>query len=96
MRPMLWLLLSLIAHGNGQDAADQAVLAEFFASHGYVVASVPSPMKKHPMTGESQIGAFAEEQARASERPPAISICSSIAARSCRRCSISTKSSTRS
>jgi Dienelactone hydrolase and related enzymes len=60
--------LVLIAQGNGQDAADQAVLAEFLASHGYVVASVPSPMKKHPMTDESQIGAFAEEQARALER----------------------------
>jgi len=60
--------LVLIAQGNGQDAADQAVLAEFLASHGYVVASVPSPMKKHPMTGEPQIGAFAEEQESALER----------------------------
>jgi dienelactone hydrolase len=60
--------LVLIAQGNGQDAADQAVLAEFLASHGYVVASVPSPMKKHPMTGESQIGTFAEEQASALAR----------------------------
>jgi len=59
--------LVLIAQGNAQDAADQAVLAEFLASHGYVVASVPSPMKNHPMTDESQIGAFAEEQASALE-----------------------------
>jgi dienelactone hydrolase len=59
--------LVLIAQGNGQDAADQAMLAEFLASHGYVVASVPSPMKKHSMTDESQIGAFAEEQASALE-----------------------------
>lgn len=59
--------LVLIAHGNGGDAAHQAILAEFLASHGYVVASVPSPMKKHPMTAESEIGAFAEEQATALE-----------------------------
>src|SRR5512132_4023692 len=33
--------LVLIAHGNGQDAAEQAVLAEYVASYGFVVASVP-------------------------------------------------------
>ena len=31
--------LVLIAQGNRQDAPDQAVLSEFLASHGYVVAS---------------------------------------------------------
>ncbi|HJW96299.1 MAG TPA: hypothetical protein VJ901_22005 [Thermoanaerobaculia bacterium] len=57
--------LVLIAHGNGEDAADQAILSEFLASHGYVVASVPSPMLAHRMTSESQVGAFAEEQKNA-------------------------------
>jgi len=40
--------LVLMAQGNGQDAADQAVLAEYIASHGYIVASVPSPMIRQP------------------------------------------------
>ena len=60
--------LVLIAQGNGEDAADQAILSEFLATHGYVVASVPSPTIAHPMTDEAQIGAFAEEQATALER----------------------------
>jgi dienelactone hydrolase len=51
----------LIAQGNGQTAADQAVLAEFIASHGYVVATIPGPV----VNDESQIGAKAEEQADA-------------------------------
>ncbi|HEY6141791.1 MAG TPA: acyl-CoA thioester hydrolase/BAAT C-terminal domain-containing protein [Thermoanaerobaculia bacterium] len=59
--------LVLMAQGNGQDAADQAVLAEYIASHGYIVASVPSPMIRQPMTGQSQIGSFAERQADALE-----------------------------
>ena len=57
--------LILVAQGNGQDAADQAILAEYIASHGYVVASVPSPMIREQMTDESQIGVFAEKQADA-------------------------------
>jgi pimeloyl-ACP methyl ester carboxylesterase len=57
--------LILVAQGNGQDAADQAVLAETIASHGYVVASVPSPMIRQPMTDQSQIASFAEQQADA-------------------------------
>lgn len=59
--------LVLVAQGNGQDAADQAVLAEYIASHGYIVASVPSPMIRQPMTDQSQIGSFAEAQADALE-----------------------------
>lgn len=59
--------LVLMAQGNGQDAADQAVLAEYIVSHGYVVASVPSPMIRQPMTEQSQIGSFAERQADALE-----------------------------
>jgi len=34
--------LVVIAQGNGQSAADQAVLAELLASHGFVVATSPS------------------------------------------------------
>jgi dienelactone hydrolase len=59
--------LVLLAQGNGEDAADQAVLAEFLASYGYVVASAPSPMIHRPMTEESQIGEFADLQERALE-----------------------------
>lgn len=53
----------LIAHGNGHDVADQAFLAEYLASHGFIVASVPSPMVKTPMTSAEEIAMFAERQA---------------------------------
>jgi dienelactone hydrolase len=59
--------LILFAQGNGGDAADQAILAEYFASHGFVVASVPSPMIRKPMSSQSQIAEFAEMQAAALE-----------------------------
>lgn len=55
--------LVLIAHGNQQDAADQAILAEFLASNGFVVASTPSPMLRAPMERQSQLAEFAEMQA---------------------------------
>ena len=55
--------LVLFAHGNQQDAADQAILAEFLASHGFVVASTPSPMLRTPMERQSQLAEFAEMQA---------------------------------
>lgn len=55
--------LVLLAHGNQQDAADQAILAEFLASHGFVVASTPSPMLRSPMERQSQLAEFAEMQA---------------------------------
>lgn len=55
--------LVLFSHGNRQDAADQAVLGEYLASHGFVVASTPSPMLRTPMEREGQIGQFADEQA---------------------------------
>jgi dienelactone hydrolase len=52
-----------IAQGNGQLAADQAVLAEFIASHGYIVVTSPSVMAvTGPMTSDDQTGARAEEQ----------------------------------
>jgi dienelactone hydrolase len=54
----------LIGQGNAQGAADQAVLAEYLASRGYVVASTPSPMSTTPMTREDEVGPFAERQAR--------------------------------
>jgi len=56
--------LVLLAQGNGQTLHDQAPLAEYLASHGYVVATTPSPMRiTGPLTGEGDIGRRAEEQA---------------------------------
>lgn len=61
--------LVLIAQGNGQAVPDQAPLAEFLASHGYVVATTPSPMRiTGPLTDEAQMGARAAEQAIDLER----------------------------
>jgi dienelactone hydrolase len=57
--------LVLVAQGNGEGAPDQAVLCEYLASHGYVVATTPSPMAiTGPMKSEGEIGTRAEEQAR--------------------------------
>jgi dienelactone hydrolase len=56
--------LVLLAQGNGQTIHDQAPLAEYLASHGYVVATTPSPMRvTGPLAGEEDIGRRAEEQA---------------------------------
>lgn len=55
--------LILVAQGNQHGAADQTPLCEYLASHGYVVATTPSPMIRKPMTDASQIGPFAETQA---------------------------------
>lgn len=55
--------LVLVAHGNAHDAADQAILAEYLASHGFVVAATPSPMVATPMTSADEIAIFAERQA---------------------------------
>jgi dienelactone hydrolase len=52
-----------LAQGNGQTAADQAVLGEFMASHGYLVVTTASPMIATPMTAEEQVPRFAEQQA---------------------------------
>jgi len=61
--------LILIAQGNGQTVPDQAPLAEFLASHGYVVATTPSPMRiTGPLTDEAQMGTRAAEQAMDLER----------------------------
>ena len=53
----------LIAQGNQQDAAAQAVLAEYLASSGFIVATTPSPMIATPMTGTDEVATFAEKQA---------------------------------
>lgn len=55
--------LVLIAQGNGHTVPDQASMAEYLASHGYVVATTPSPMRvTGPLEAESQMGARAVEQ----------------------------------
>ena len=49
---------SCVAQGNAQTVQDQAHLAEYLASYGYVVATTPSPMLiTGPLTDESQVGA---------------------------------------
>ena len=57
--------LVLIGQGNGESVPDQAFVAEYLASHGYVVASVPSPMR---LTGElkglPEVAPRSEDQAR--------------------------------
>lgn len=55
--------LVALAQGNGARAADQAVLGEFIASHGYIVVTTDSPMVATPMTTEAEVGSFAEQQA---------------------------------
>jgi len=56
--------LVLLAQGNGQTLRDQAPLAEYLASHGYVVATCPSPMLiTGPLTDDADIARRAEEQA---------------------------------
>ncbi len=49
----------LIFQGNSHTAADQAVLAEFIASHGYVVATINGPTVR----SEAESGPKAQEQA---------------------------------
>src|SRR5207237_6365053 len=56
--------LVLVAQGNGNSASDQAVLCELFASHGFAVATSPSPIRiTGPMKSESDIAKTAEDQA---------------------------------
>jgi dienelactone hydrolase len=57
--------LVLIAQGNGQSLHDQSPLCEYLASHGYVVATAPSPMRiSGPLADEHAMGARASEQAQ--------------------------------
>jgi dienelactone hydrolase len=54
----------LVAQGNEQTLHDQAPLCEYLASHGFVVASAPSPMRTSgPLTDVERGGARAQEQA---------------------------------
>ena len=54
--------LVLVGQGNGQSTADQVVLCEYLASHGFVVASTPSPTLRASLEREDQVGDFAETQ----------------------------------
>ena len=57
--------LLLVAAGMGGALPDQAALAESLASHGYVVATTPSPVRLGAkMESEADVPAMAEEQAR--------------------------------
>lgn len=56
--------LVVIAQGNGGAAPDQALLAEYLASHGYIVATSPSQARLgDTMTSERDILPSAEAQA---------------------------------
>src|SRR5690349_4853204 len=56
--------LVLLAQGNAQTVQDQAPLAEYLASRGYVVATMPSPMRiTGPLSDEHAVGARDQEQA---------------------------------
>src|SRR5256885_5333365 len=88
--------LVLVAQGSGNSASDQAVLCELLASHGFAVATSPSPTRiTGPMKGEEDIARTAEDQAldlamlakAARERPfvakgPAALVAHSFGARS--------------
>jgi len=55
----------LIAQGNGGAAPDQAVLGEMLASHGFVVATTPSPIRLgFPMESDADVLPMARDQAR--------------------------------
>jgi dienelactone hydrolase len=56
--------LVVVAQGNGQSDADQAVLCEFLASRGFVVATTPSPTRTEPMRSDDDIPIIADRQAR--------------------------------
>lgn len=56
--------LVIIAQGNGESAHDQAVLAEYLASYGYVVATCPSQTRiSGGVLTADDVGASAEEEA---------------------------------
>lgn len=61
--------LVFVVQGNGQSASGQAVLSEFLASHGYVVATIPSITRiTGQMTTPKDIQQKAEEEAIDIER----------------------------
>jgi dienelactone hydrolase len=55
--------LVLIAQGNFQSAHDQAIFSEYLATHGYVVATAPSPTRNKPMETEDDVVPTATQQA---------------------------------
>jgi len=56
--------LVLVAQGSGNSISDQAVLCELLASHGFTVATSPSPTRiTGPMKDEGDIAKTAEDQA---------------------------------
>lgn len=55
--------LVLVGQGNLHDALNQAVLCEIIASHGFAVATVPSPTIKTPMQSADDVGPVAQRQA---------------------------------
>jgi dienelactone hydrolase len=55
--------LVLVAQGNQQRPLHQAVLAEFLASHGFIVATVESSTITHPMKTADDVGAAAQREA---------------------------------
>src|SRR5437868_3739916 len=56
--------LVLVAQGSGNSASDQADLCELLASHGFAVATSPSPTRiTGPMKSEEDIAHTAEDQA---------------------------------
>jgi dienelactone hydrolase len=57
--------LVLLGQGNGGAVQDQAVLGEVLASHGFVVATTPSPLRLGaPMESEADVLPVAEENAK--------------------------------
>ncbi|TQF09242.1 hypothetical protein FJV41_45655 [Myxococcus llanfairpwllgwyngyllgogerychwyrndrobwllllantysiliogogogochensis] len=60
--------LVLVAQGRYHSAQHQAVLAEYLASHGYVVATTPSPTRRAPPGPDLDVLATARAQAHELER----------------------------
>lgn len=61
--------LVMVMQGNAQSASAQAVLAEFLASHGYVVATIPSITRTTgPMQSEKEVAPKAETEVADIER----------------------------
>jgi dienelactone hydrolase len=57
--------LVLIAQGNGGAASDLAVLGELLASHGFVVATTPSPVRLgHRLETDADVRPVADAQAQ--------------------------------
>jgi dienelactone hydrolase len=55
--------LVIVAQGNSQSADDQAILSEYIAGHGYVVATSPSPATVTPIKTAEDMLPVARRQA---------------------------------